>query len=125
MPCRCRTTSTRRTREHLDLDVLIFATGFRPHPMPFLSPIADRIQTEANEYRIDDNYAAIWDGPSDHNIFLQNAARQQRGLADPNLSLLAWRSQRILDRLTNTSTDPQHPSFIEWTSKQPSVAEPE
>ncbi|MEO6700068.1 MAG: SidA/IucD/PvdA family monooxygenase, partial [Jatrophihabitantaceae bacterium] len=111
--------------EQLDLDVLIFATGFRPHTMPFLSPIADRLQSEAGEYRIDDNYAVLWDGPADRNIFLQNATRQQRGLADPNLSLLAWRSQRILDRLRNADTDPQHRSFIEWTSKQPSVAEPE
>jgi lysine N6-hydroxylase len=105
--------------ENLDTDVIIFATGFRPHDMGFLAPLAGRIQTEGSEYLIDEYYAARWDGPTDHHLFLQNATRGQRGLADPNLSLLAWRSQRILDRLTNTATNPQDPSFIEWATKQP------
>ncbi len=107
------------TVEHLDTDAIILATGYTPHPMPFLHPLAHRLHQEAGEYQIDPHYAAIWDGPPDHHLFLQNATRTQRGLADPNLSLLAWRSQRILDRLTNTNTTPQHPSFIEWTTKQP------
>jgi lysine N6-hydroxylase len=108
--------------EHIDTDTLVFATGYRPHPMPFLQPLRHRLCQEEGEYRIDAHYAAIWDGPNDHHLFLQNANRIQRGLADPNLSLLAWRSQRILDRLTNTNTIPQRPSFIEWAIKQPDVA---
>ena len=107
--------------EHLDTDVVIFATGYEPHPMPFLHPLRHRLHFENGEYQIDPHYAAIWDGPGDHHLFLQNASRCQRGLADPNLSLLAWRSQRILDRLTNTHTLPQHPSFIEWVTKEPHV----
>ncbi|HEU5268688.1 MAG TPA: SidA/IucD/PvdA family monooxygenase, partial [Jatrophihabitans sp.] len=86
--------------EQLDSDIVIFATGFAPHPMPFLQPLRHRLQQENGEIQIDTHYAAVWDGPSDHHLFLQNAARTQRGLADPNLSLLAWRSQRILDSLT-------------------------
>jgi len=107
--------------EHLDSDIVVFATGFAPHPMPFLQPLRHRLHVENGEYRIDAHYAAVWDGPGDHHLFLQNAARTQRGLADPNLSLLAWRSQRILDSLTNTNTNPQNPSFIEWVTKRPNV----
>lgn len=103
--------------ENLDTDVIVFATGFRPNPMGFLAPLAHRMRTEGGEYQIDQHYAACWDGPPDRHIFLQNATRGQRGLADPNLSLLAWRSQRILDRLTNTASRPQQPSFIEWSTK--------
>lgn len=106
-----------RSVEQLDFDVIVWATGFRPAPMPFLAPIAGRIEREGDEYRIDSGYAACWDGPPQHRIFLQNAARAQRGLADPNLSLLAWRSQRILDRLAGTDSRPQLSSFIEWSSK--------
>jgi len=105
--------------EHLDTDLVVLATGYAPHPMPFLQPLQHRLHHENAEYQIDPHYAAIWDGPSDHHLFLQNASRSQRGLADPNLSLLAWRSQRILDRLANTNTIPQHPSFIEWATKEP------
>lgn len=108
--------------EQLDSDVLIFATGFAPHPMPFLQPLRHRLCREDGEFQIDAHYAVCWDGPPDHHLFLQNATRTQRGLADPNLSLLAWRSQRILDSLANTNTTPQNPSFIEWATKRPNVA---
>jgi lysine N6-hydroxylase len=104
-------------REHVELDVVIWATGFRPAPMYFLDPIKPRLEREGDEYRIDHNFAIQWDGPAEHNIFLQNAARGQRGLADPNLSLNAWRSQRILDRLRGIRTEHQLSSFIEWMTK--------
>lgn len=103
--------------EQLDVDVIVWATGFRTASMDFLSALTPRMEREGGEFKIDDYFAACWDGPAQNRIFLQNAARQQRGLADPNLSLLAWRSQRILDRMAGIDTRPQLPSFIEWTSK--------
>ncbi|WP_246257132.1 lysine N(6)-hydroxylase/L-ornithine N(5)-oxygenase family protein [Amycolatopsis anabasis] len=105
--------------EHVDADVIVWATGYRPASMDFLAPIDARLERESQEYRIDQNFAVRWDGPPDRNIFIQNAARQQRGLADPNLSLLAWRSQRIIDRLCGARTDNQQPSFIEWAVEVP------
>lgn len=104
-------------RESLELDVVIWATGYRPAPLTFLAPLETRLEREGDEYKIDDSFAVVWDGPSDNNIFLQNAARGQRGLADPNLSLNAWRSQRILDRLRGVRTEHQLESFIEWVTK--------
>ncbi len=103
--------------ENVELDVVIWATGFRPAPMSFLDPIASRLAREGEEYKVDDSFAVRWDGPAEHNIFLQNAVRGQRGLADPNLSLNAWRSQRILNRLRGIRTEHQLDSFIEWMSK--------
>ncbi len=104
-------------KESVELDVVIWATGYRPTPLTFLAPIESRLEREGDEYKIDDSFAVIWDGPTENNIFLQNAARGQRGLADPNLSLNAWRSQRILDRLRGIRTDHQVDSFIEWVTK--------
>jgi lysine N6-hydroxylase len=103
--------------ENVELDVVIWATGFRPAPMSFLEPIASRLAREGEEYKVDDSFAVRWDGPAEHNIFVQNAVRGQRGLADPNLSLNAWRSQRILDRLRGVRTEHQLDSFIEWMTK--------
>lgn len=103
--------------ESTELDVVVWATGFVPAPMDFLDPIRRRMEREGDEYKIDDSFAVQWDGPPDHNIFVQNAARGQRGLADPNLSLNAWRSQRILDRLRGVRTEHHVNSFIEWMSK--------
>ena len=55
---------------------------------------------------------------------MQNAARGQRGLADPNLSLNAWRSQRIADRIGTVASNEQLASFIEWSSKPPAGSNP-
>ncbi len=104
-------------RENVELDVVVWATGYRQTPLDMLAPLADRLEREGDEYKIDDSFALCWDGPSDHNIFLQNAARGQRGLADPNLSLNAWRSQRILDRLRGVRTEQQVNAFIDWMTK--------
>jgi lysine N6-hydroxylase len=103
--------------EHIETDVIIWATGFRPARMNFLDPIAHRLDRMGDEYSINDSFAVLWDGPANRNIFMQNAARQQRGLADPNLSLTAWRAQRILDCIRGVRTEKQAPSFIEWSAK--------
>lgn len=103
--------------ESTELDAVVWATGFAPAPMDFLDPINARLESEGDEYKIDNSFAVQWDGPPDRNIFVQNAARGQRGLADPNLSLNAWRSQRILDRLRGVRTEHHLDSFIEWMTK--------
>ncbi|MCX5386205.1 lysine N(6)-hydroxylase/L-ornithine N(5)-oxygenase family protein [Streptomyces sp. NBC_00083] len=101
----------------VDADVVVWATGFRSTAPDFLAPLADRLEREGDEYRIDSDYAVRWDGPANRSIFLQNAALGQRGLADKNLSLLAWRSQRIIDRVRCVRSDDPVPSFIEWSAK--------
>ncbi|MGP3948148.1 lysine N(6)-hydroxylase/L-ornithine N(5)-oxygenase family protein [Streptomyces sp. 7N604] len=103
--------------EHHEADVVVWATGFRSAPTDFLAPIAGRLEREDGELRVDQDFAVQWDGPPGRDIFVQNAARQQRGLADPNLSLNAWRSQRIADRLRGVRSDDQLASFIEWSTK--------
>jgi lysine N6-hydroxylase len=105
--------------ELVEVDTIVWATGFRPAATDFLAPLAGRLARVGDEYQIDQDFAIRWDGPPDRNIFLQNAAREQRGLADPNLSLIAWRSQRILDRLRQTRSTDQLASFIEWSTKSP------
>lgn len=103
------------TRETVKTDVVIWATGFRPSRTDFLAPIAGRLKREGEEFRIDDGFAVRWDGPPDRRIFMLNGARRQRGLADPNLSLLAWRSQRVIDRMNgNGHSTNQLPSFVSW-----------
>lgn len=108
----------RSAEERIEADVVVWATGFRPARMDFLAPIHHRLEREAREYRIDRDFAVVWDGPPDRNIFLQNAARVQRGLADPNLSLVAWRSQRILDRLMGVRREEPLVHFVEWSARR-------
>jgi lysine N6-hydroxylase len=81
----------------VEADVVILATGYRPHVPEFLAPLADRLLLHEGRYEVDTQYRVAWDGPAGHRIYVQNAARHTHGIADPNLSLNAWRSAVILN----------------------------
>jgi len=102
---------------HVTTDVIVWSTGFRTGLLELLAPLADRLDCDDGEYPVDRDYAVRWDGPEDHNIFIQNGTPTQRGLADKNLSLLAWRSQRIVDRLRGVQRQDQLSSFVEWANE--------
>jgi len=85
--------------EALSVDQVILCTGYTYAVAPFLAPIVDRIALDGNKYRIAEDFSIAWDGPADRRIYVQNAARFRRGVADPNLSLLAWRSAKIINSL--------------------------
>lgn len=101
----------------LPVDVVVWATGFRPTAKTFLDPLMDRIETTGGEVRVDEDFAVSWDGPPDRNIFMQNAVLGQRGLPDVNLSLNAWRAQRIANRLRGIQPPELAMSFIDWSAK--------
>ncbi|WP_411753619.1 lysine N(6)-hydroxylase/L-ornithine N(5)-oxygenase family protein [Serratia sp. (in: enterobacteria)] len=101
--------------EHLEGDVIIWATGYRPAEKNFLAGLHDRINYENDEFVVDDDFAIVWDGPKNNNIFVQNAVRGQRGLPDVNLSLNAWRAQRIMGRLCGKYPRQQLSSFVDWS----------
>ncbi|MFI6303180.1 lysine N(6)-hydroxylase/L-ornithine N(5)-oxygenase family protein [Amycolatopsis thailandensis] len=103
--------------EHVESDFVVWATGYRPATADFLSPLEAKLAREGEEYNVDKDFAIRWDGPRDRCVFLQNGVRDQRGLADPNLSLVAWRSQRIMDRLLGVHSNEQLEPFIDWAGK--------
>ncbi|AXW85665.1 L-lysine 6-monooxygenase [Lonsdalea britannica] len=97
-----------------EADVVVWATGYSPTEKRFLGTLVERIHREKEEFVVDKDFAVKWDGPKGNNIFVQNAVRGQRGLPDLNLSLNAWRAQRIVGRLCGEYPSLQHPSFIDW-----------
>jgi lysine N6-hydroxylase len=84
-------------REAIGADVVILCTGFDYTPPACLAPLAHRIRRTDAGYRVADDFAIDWDGPADRRIYIQNAARHTHGIADPNLSLAAWRSAVIVN----------------------------
>lgn len=100
--------------EKLEVDTVVWATGYTPTEKNFLGALGERIYRENDEFVVDEDFAVLWDGPKENNIFVQNAVRGQRGLPDLNLSLNAWRAQRIKGRLCGEYPAHQHPSFIDW-----------
>lgn len=101
--------------EHIEADIIIWATGYAPAEKNFLNGLKERIHYENDEFVIDDDFAIVWDGPRQNNIFVQNAVRGQRGLPDVNLSLNAWRAQCIMGRLCGEYPRQQISSFIDWS----------
>ncbi|QNP65942.1 lysine N(6)-hydroxylase/L-ornithine N(5)-oxygenase family protein [Streptomyces genisteinicus] len=91
------------------VDTVILATGYASGPPAFLAPLLDELprhddgnfRTRA-DFRLDTETAPAPPGEltGTGGIWVQNAARHSHGVADPNLSLSAWRSAVILNSLT-------------------------
>lgn len=81
-------------------DVVILCTGFTTSLPDCLGAITDRLALDGDGHVIlGRHYQAQWDGPSDRRIYVQNGGRQSHGIADPQLSLMAWRSAVIINHL--------------------------
>jgi lysine N6-hydroxylase len=89
----------RLRREHVD--VVLLATGHRYVLPECLEPVRHRLALQDGQLQLRADFSVVWDGPAHRRIFVQNGARHQRGVADPNLSLLAWRSATILNQLAS------------------------
>lgn len=85
--------------ETADADIVICATGYRGGFPDYLEPLRGRVLDGAGGPRIRRDYSLDWDGPAGLGIYVQNAAEGTHGVADPNLSLSAWRSARIVNAI--------------------------
>ncbi|MCP3798443.1 SidA/IucD/PvdA family monooxygenase [Allokutzneria sp. A3M-2-11 16] len=85
--------------EHCAVDVVIFCTGYRSRFPDYLEPLRERIATTADGFEVRADYSLNWDGPPNLRIYVQNFAEHSHGVSDPNLSLSAWRSARILNSI--------------------------
>lgn len=105
-------------------DIVIFATGFDARPPQFLEPLMPRLETQGDAFAINEDFSVKWDGPADNRIYLQNAARHVRGVADPNLSLIAWRSAKIINSLTGRKVYniDNEGSVFHWLEEAPAPA---
>lgn len=80
-------------------DLVVLCTG-ASYAMPdAMRPLVDRIRWDKDGYAVRSDFSIEWDGPPGLHIYAQNAARHMRGVADPNLSLMAWRSAVIANSL--------------------------
>ncbi|MGP9822319.1 lysine N(6)-hydroxylase/L-ornithine N(5)-oxygenase family protein [Salinarimonas sp. NSM] len=104
-------------------DVALLCTGYEWAPPACLDPILHRITRSGGRFVVRDDYSIEWDGPAGNRIFVQNAARLERGIADPNLSLVAWRAGVIANAVAGRALYAlrDEPSFVEWP--QPAAAQ--
>ncbi len=101
----------------LKSDVIILCTGYYYDVPNFLNPILPQFKKDPNgNLIIRKDYSLICENSGDCKIYLQNAARNSRGIADPNLSLSAWRSAVIINSIMGKEIykTENHSSFFNW-----------
>ena len=82
-----------------DADVIVLGTGYHYELPEALQPLAGRLTWDHDGFPVRADFSVEWDGPPELRIYAQDAARHMRGVADPNLSLMAWRSAIIANSL--------------------------
>ena len=84
-------------------DVVILCTGFKSALPQYLEPIRSRFNLdELDRFTLLPSFKVAWDGPEDRRIYAMNAGLHSHGIAEPQLSLTAWRSATIINDLMAT-----------------------
>lgn len=105
--------------EHYSATVVILATGFEskiPDCIKALTPMLEL--SEDGLLQLDPNFRVKWSGAKDNHIYAVNAGLDSHGIADPQLSLMAWRSAKIInDLLPEPAFDLfENEHVIQWTN---------
>ncbi len=87
-------------------DIVVLCTGYGYRIPDFMAPLLPRLHRSGQLLSVQKDFSVTWDGPEGHRIYLQNGARHAWGVADPNLSLLAWRSAVILNSILGETRYP-------------------
>ncbi|HET9847113.1 MAG TPA: SidA/IucD/PvdA family monooxygenase [Candidatus Dormibacteraeota bacterium] len=87
------------TSQRVRADVVVLGTGFSYELPAAMQPLGDRMRWDRDGFPVRSDFSIEWDGPPGLRVYAQDAARHMRGVADPNLSLVAWRSAIIANSL--------------------------
>ena len=97
--------------------VIILATGFETKLPQCLAPIMDKLELgDDGLLQLDQNFKVRWQGNADNSIYAVNAGLGSHGIADPQLSLAAWRSAKIINDLAqeNCFDISESSNVMEW-----------
>lgn len=83
----------------VESDIIILGTGFHYKIPKCIEGLANNYQTENGVFMVDKNFRLIPKSVMEGSILIHNGAKHVRGVADPNLSLVAWRSGIIINTL--------------------------
>ncbi|GAB3263175.1 lysine N(6)-hydroxylase/L-ornithine N(5)-oxygenase family protein [Chitinimonas naiadis] len=105
--------------DRIDADVVILATGYLTKLPGCLEPLHDRLDLDPEgRFLLQRDFSVGWDGPTQHRIYVQNGGRYSHGIADPQLSLAAWRGATIVNSLLGEAryATGDAPLPIEWAT---------
>ncbi len=91
--------------ESVIADVVILCTGFQNNLPQYLEPIRPLLNLDSlDRFQLSSSFKVKWNGPDDRRIYAVNAGLHSHGIAEPQLSLAAWRSATIINDLTEKET---------------------
>ncbi|MGB7192713.1 MAG: SidA/IucD/PvdA family monooxygenase [Collimonas pratensis] len=93
----------------MTVDRIVLATGFRPRRSPFIDKIIQHARMEDGLPVMRDDYSVEFKQPMRGKVYLQNRSRIQHGLQSVNLSLVAYRSSRIVNSVLGRNFYPEVP----------------
>ncbi len=90
--------------ETLDADIVILSTGFKVELPSCLAGIRHLLDLDESEnFRLSENFQAKWEHQQTNHLFALNFGRRTHGIAEPQTSLMAWRSGQIANQLLQKS----------------------
>lgn len=110
-----------RKMEELEADVVIFCTGFRSTLPPYLEGLKGHLPLDKmGRFNLNDNFSLEWEHSPQSKIYAVNFSRHGHGISEPQTSLMAWRSARIVNDLCQENiypTDISVSNFVSYTQK--------
>jgi lysine N6-hydroxylase len=85
--------------ERIEADLVVCCTGYEAALPAYLDPIRSLLDTDGPQLRLEADYRVRWHGPPNARIYAQNFGGRSHGIADPNLSLIPWRSAKIINSI--------------------------
>ncbi|MFS1525993.1 lysine N(6)-hydroxylase/L-ornithine N(5)-oxygenase family protein [Microbulbifer sp. 2304DJ12-6] len=108
--------------EWLNADIVILCTGLREALPPCLAPLQERIpRDEAGRLLLDDTFAAKLSGDSSERcLYFLGTGRTSHGIAEPQLSLSAWRGAQVVNDLLGSEVYDirQSGNFMKWVTQR-------
>lgn len=105
-------------KESFDADIIILSTGFVSTLPPVLNKIKHLLELDTEQrFKLDRSFRVKWKGPAENKIYALNFSRHLHGIAEPQTSLMAWRSATIINDLMDKEIyRPQQvvPTFIQY-----------
>ena len=110
--------SLNQSEEVLDADYVILATGFESVLPQYLEPLKPLLHlSQDGGLQLDRHFNVQWQHQTGNQIYAVNAGLSSHGIAEPQLSLMAWRSAKIINHLAgkNVFDLSETQNFIDWT----------
>lgn len=98
-------------------DVVVMCTGFKRVTPSCLNALHEQIKWDDDgRPKLAEDFSVEWDGGEHNRIYMVNTGMGSHGIAEPQLSLAAWRGAKILNSIAQKNLyDPvEHTCVVDW-----------